>query len=371
MLKILLIYYEPRPSGQTTHVLSLIQGLDRQNYHLTLALPPHLQQSLPRLNRANLDIIPLPIRKLIWGPGLIRSLIRLIRRHKIDIVHVHSQEAGLPMRLVAWLAGTAKIIYTPQTIDIRRANWQGVYLQIERMLAHLTDLIISVNEFDRKRLISLSISANKVVTIPNGIDLTRFDALINPSHIREDLGLLAGRPLIMQVGRLSPQKKPLAFLKGAAVVARRYPEAQFALIGEGPLQAALVQQIQALGLQEQVHLLGWRDQAFKLLAAADIVTLTSQWEGTPYALLEAMAWSRPIVTTAANGCSEVVNHGVTGYLAPVGDIDAWADAVINLLDDPAKAATMGQQGRYRVEQCFSLEQMIRQIESVYEQVANH
>ena len=105
------------------------------------------------------------------------------------------------------------------------------------------------------------------------------------------------------------------------------------------------------------------------MPAADVVTLTSRWEGTPYTLLEAMACSRPVVATAVNGCSDVVVDGGTGFLAPPGDTTAWAGRIVDLLRDPAMAAGMGQRGRSRVEQRFSLREMVARTESLYQRVA--
>jgi glycosyltransferase involved in cell wall biosynthesis len=115
--------------------------------------------------------------------------------------------------------------------------------------------------------------------------------------------------------------------------------------------------------------LGWRDEAFKLMAAADVVSLTSRWEGTPYTLLEAMAWSRPAAATAVNGCTEIVVDGDTGFLVSPGDTIAWARRITDLLSDPVMAAALGQQGRRRVEERFSLREMVARIESLYQQVA--
>ena len=177
------------------------------------------------------------------------------------------------------------------------------------------------------------------------------------------------QPLTMQVGRLSRQKDPLTFAKGAALVLQHRPDAQFALVGEGPLRDAVASRVHELGLQGRVHLLGWRDRAYRLMAAADVVTLTSRWEGLPYTLLEAMAWSRPVVATAVNGCPEVVIDGLTGFLVAPGDAAAWAQRVLALLNDPAGAAAMGQRGRRRVEERFSLREMVARIERLYLQVA--
>jgi glycosyltransferase involved in cell wall biosynthesis len=152
-------------------------------------------------------------------------------------------------------------------------------------------------------------------------------------------------------------------------VIQERPDAQFALVGEGPLRDAVAARIRELGLSGHIHLSGWHDKAFKLMAAADVVSLTSRWEGAPYTLLEAMAWSRPVVATAVNGCPEIVVDGNTGFLVPPGDATAWARRIVDLLSDPAMATAMGQRGRRRVEERFSLREMVARIESLYQQMA--
>ena len=368
MLRLLLIYYEPHASGQTTHVLSLARGLDRSRYQVTVVLPDRLRESVTAVRRLGVEVVPLPLRKVLWPPSAILAVSRLIRERKADIVHIHSQEAGLAGRVVAWLCRAPAIVYTPQTIDIRRARLHWLYTSSERMLARVTDVIVSVNERDRRRLIEFGISPHKVLTVPNGIDLARYERPPDAAALRADLGLDADRPLVMQVGRLSAQKDPLVFVDGAAQVLDRCPDVQFALIGGGPMEEVLAGRIQDLGLGGRVHLLGWRDRAYRLLAAADLVTLTSRWEGMPYVLLEAMAWSRPVVATAINGIPEIVADGITGLLAPAANPAAWAEAVLQLLEDPSRAAAMGRRGRLRLEERFTVEQMLGRTEALYESV---
>ena len=201
--------------------------------------------------------------------------------------------------------------------------------------------------------------------LANGVDLGEFGAPSDKQGLRRALGLDAERPLVLQVGRLRTQKDPLAFAEGAAKVLRMCPDAQFALVGDGPLGDRVAAYIQELKLERSVHLVGWVAGASKLMAAADVVTLTSHWEGMPYVLLEAMGWSRPVVATAVNGCPEVVVHGLTGWLVQAGDTAAWARSVASLLNDPVKATEMGVQGRRRLEERFSLQEMISRVETLY------
>ena len=143
--------------------------------------------------------------------------------------------------------------------------------------------------------------------------------------LRHSLELDPEPPLVLQVGRLSATKDPVAFVEGAALVAHDRPDAQFALIGDGPLKGQVAASIRELGLERHVHLLGWREHASRFMPAAAVVTLTSRWEGAPYALFEAMACSRPVVATAVNGCPEIVTQGQTGFFVPPGKPAASAD----------------------------------------------
>jgi glycosyltransferase involved in cell wall biosynthesis len=382
-LNVLQVYYEPAPAGQTKHVFALADALSRHGHTVTVVMPDNLgrrqladadKSASSGANQASIVLVPLPMRKLFWPWESVLALWRLVRDAEPDIVHVHSLEAGLCGRLTSWLASRSRrnsthIAYTPQTIDIRRARWHVLYRLLERFLGTFTDAVISVNRADRQRLLRWGIPPHKVVAIHNGVELGALGDYPNVASARQSLGLDVDRPLVMQVARLSAQKDPLAFVQGAALVVRRRPDAQFALVGQGPMRDAVASCIQALGLGKHVHLLGWRDQAHRLMAAADIVTLTSRWEGSPYSLLEAMAASRPVVATAVNGCPEIVADRETGLLVPPGDVPAWAARVAELLNRPALAAEMGVQGRRRAEQLFSVQTTTRHTEQLYRSLA--
>lgn len=369
MLSILLMYYEPIRAGQTTHVLGLARALKARGHRVTVVMPDDLARSADALWQATVEVVPLPMGKVAWPLRSVAAVVRLIRRQEFDVVHVHSQEAGLLGRAVAWLAGARSIVYTPQVIDIRRAKWHWLYAALECLLARVTDAIISVNESDRERMIGWGISPHKVVSIPNGIDLSGFHRRGDVLRVRQELGLQPGCPLVMQVGRLTAQKDPVAFVQGAAEVIEACPSAQFVLVGEGPLEDAVSTRARELGLDGAVHLTGWRDDATRLMAAADVVTLTSRWEGMPHTLLEAMACSTPVVSTAVNGCTEVVVQGSTGFLVPPGDVSVWTSRVVDLLQDAEMRGRMGRMGRERLEEEFSLDKVVSRIEKLYRGVA--
>ncbi len=358
-IRLLYVYYEPNPSGQTEHILTLVQRLDRKRFEITVVLPDLLESQAVRFAETGAQVVLLPIRKLFWQPAAFSGLWRIIRQGKYDIVHVHSQEAGMVARLLARLAGAKGLFYTPHTINIRRRGLQTIYRLVERLLARLTDRIISVNEADRQSMITRGIPADKVVTVYNGVDLDNFTDPILTTD--------SPSPVVMQVGRLSEQKAPLDFIEGARRVLQKRPDVRFVLVGDGPLFEQVQTQIKRDGLEKQVFAIGAQANAFRLIRTADIVTLTSHWEGSPYSVLEAMAWSKPVVATAVNGCPELVADGVTGFLTPRGQPKLWAERVLCLLSDPQTARQMGEQGRRRLEANFTLTEMVAKISALYEE----
>jgi glycosyltransferase involved in cell wall biosynthesis len=364
-LKILQIYYEPLLSGQTTHVLSLSKGLVLRDHDVTVVLPDMLRAISSEYVDAGVKVVSLSMRKLFWPMKSIIAFLNLLRRERYEIVHVHSQEAGVIARCLSWLGRAQKIFYTPQTIDIRQNQWHNLYIFMECTLAHITNRIFSVNQVDAKRMINWGIPAEKVSIVPNGIELSQFENLDDRGVICRRLGLNPDHPVVMQVGRLSPQKDPEMFLKGANYVLSSISEAQLVWIGEGPLFMEVKSEVESLQMQDKIHLLGRIDQAYRCLAAADVVTSTSRWEGLPYSILEAMACSKPVVTTAVNGCSEIVINGKTGYTVEVGDAFGWAKSILHLIADPQQAQLMGSAAKRLVEEKYSLSKMVSLIEQAY------
>jgi len=262
-------------------------------------------------------------------------------------------------RILAKLAGVKKIVYTPQTIDVRNKKIFGLYKLFEFLLSKITTKMISVNERDRERLIQWGIPANKIKTIYNGIDLTH-----NMGHERTQ-NFKKESSVILQIGRLSPQKDPVKFIEGAKIILEAYPRAKFLMVGNGSLQNEVEEKISELELRDKVSVIGYQENVTELLKSADIITLTSAWEGTPYSIIEAMAWGKPVVVTDVNGCAEIVENEKTGFISQYADVADWSQKVIFLLKNPDLAAEYGKAGRLKAEMNFSINKMMSSIEQVY------
>ncbi len=363
-----MVLYEPSSSGHGTHVVSLVKSLKNDRYRITVVCPTSNVLTIERLRRAGVTVVPLPIRKLRNVRALLR-LVRLLKREKVHIIHIHGQEAGIWGRIAAWIAGVPVVVYTPQTVDIRQKRFQGLYYLIERLLASVTDMLISVNEGDRLRLISEGIiSPQKTTTIHNGIEVRDFPVGVDIGTTKRNLGIESEGPVVAQIGRLSEQKGPLYLLEAAAQISQVRSDVTFLMVGEGPLRAQIEARAKELGLSNNLLLPGWRSDVPAIMSCVDVVVLPSLWEGLPYVVLEAMASAKPVVATAVNGCRELVRHGQTGLLVPPADSRALAEAVLTLLNDRETAVQMGEHARQLVEKSFSLDRMVGRVDAVYQEL---
>jgi glycosyltransferase involved in cell wall biosynthesis len=146
--------------------------------------------------------------------------------------------------------------------------------------------------------------------------------------------------------------------------------AALAVVGDGPLRAALAESAERLGVASHVELLGDRADVRDVLAALDVFVLPSRTEGMSNALLEAMATGLPVVATAVGGTPEVIADGSSGLLVPVDDPAAMAAAIVRVLDDPSLAGRLGAAARQTVEERYGAKSMVRRLEAVYAAVAN-
>ena len=302
-----------------------------------------------------------------WRLDALWRLYYLLRRKRPLILHASMFHANVLGRVLGRLAGVPIIVTWRHSVGI---GWQGREW-VNRWTALLNDKAIAVCELARRIEIQRTkVPSDRVVTVYNGLDVRRF-SLVNPSsvvQIRHSLGVRSGALLLGAVGRLSPEKDYANLLAAMAKVQKHVPTARLFIVGDGELRERLEIQAQSLGLSDVVTFTGIRDDVPEILAALDIFVLSSRREGLPLAVLEAMAAGLPVVATVVGGVPEVVVDGVTGFLVPPLNPVALAEALLSLLQDPARCKAMGRAGYKRVKQCFSMEQMTRQIESLYEEL---
>ncbi len=300
------------------------------------------------------------------GPADVRRLARLrasLRRFAPHLLHAILWSGNSYGRLAALGLGIPVVIAAERVVTPYR-GWQVV---VERALDRVTDgyLVnceaIAAWQVERKRL-----PREKIEVIPNGIDLGRLPPFsLDRRAARSAAGLRRDRRLVAGVGRLDAQKDFPTFLRAAAMIAAEFPDVDFLVVGEGGERAALEALARRLGLGARVVFTGLRHDVPRLLAAVDVLALTSLYEGFPNVLLEAMATGAVAVATDVGGCRELVTSGETGLLVPPRAPAAVAAAVGRVLRDPALARRLATAARQRVEGAFSIDVMARRTMDAY------
>lgn len=296
-----------------------------------------------------------------------RALLQEIRP---AILHTHMAKAGTVGRLAA-----ATVRPRPVTVHTFHGHVldgyfpgpvEKAFLAAERLLARRTDVLIAVSPQVRDSLVELGVGdPERWRVVPLGLELAPFAAVAGPSgRLRRRLGLAPDVPLVGAVGRLVPIKDLTTLVRAVA----RLDGVHLALVGEGEARPELEALVGSLGLGERVHLPGWADDVAAWMADLDVVALTSRNEGTPVALIEALAAGRPVVATSVGGVPFVVRDGATGRLVPPADPAATADALEAALSDPAEGSRRAAVGRAEVLDRFGSERLVADIRSLYREL---
>jgi glycosyltransferase involved in cell wall biosynthesis len=335
--------------------------LDRERYQYRFAYLLPWKDSLV----GELDGAGLPVHCLRGGSGAgwVGRLRTLVRRHGIDLVHVHSPVAAAAARVVA--GRRTRIVYTEHNVWSRyhRATYAANLLTFPR-----NDHVFAVSEMVRSSVSYpgplRALPMPPVETLHHGLDPAAVATWNDAKGVRAELGIAEDAPVVGNIANFKAAKDHGTLLRAAAKVREAVPGVRFVLVGQGPLEAQARRLAAELDLDGTVVFAGFRTDAQRLAAAFDVFTLSSTYEGLPIALIEAMALGRPAVVTDVGGTPEVVTDGVQGLLVPPRDPAALADGLLRLLGDAELRAKMGAAARARAFE-FDIRKAIRRMEQVY------
>jgi glycosyltransferase involved in cell wall biosynthesis len=301
-----------------------------------------------------------------FDPRILTDLVDLARQRHVRILHVHGYAAADFGRLAARRAG-ARLVLHEHFADPKMPAYQA---WADRWLAPLTDRAIAVSGSTRDFLVrERFVPAEKVRLIWNGAPLDEFAPVPRERAlaVRRALAIPDDALVVGAVGRLSEQKGHRFLIDAVARILARRPDVRFLIAGDGDLMDLLKTQARTLGIAEKVVFAGHRSDIPDVLGAIDILGISSLYEGTPLALFEAMAAGKAIVSTAVDGCREVLLDGETGLLVPAGDAAALADALLRVIETPSlreslSASARAASRRYDVRAC------VDQMEALYDEV---
>lgn len=292
--------------------------------------------------------------------GLMRRLYRLFRQNRVDVIHTHHFNQLFYSVAAAKLLGI-RIIHTEHSIEVYKRRRYRIAL---RFLSLFCDKVTAIGS-DGARVLQerVGIPARKLQIIRAGVNVAKFDE--SRSRAKHLLGLKEQDRVASIVARLFPEKNHRLLLAAFAEVVRKVPNARLLIVGDGTEKDDIRAEIARLGLGEQVQMLGVRRDVATILAASDLFVLSSDREGLPIAVLEAMAAARPVVATAVGDLPSIVRDGETGRLVPSLDPQALAAALADVLSNPDQAAAMGETGRRLVEEHYGVKKMIAEHEALY------
>lgn len=298
------------------------------------------------------------------------QLVRLMRKFNPDIVHTHTAKAGTLGRLAARLAGVPVVVHTYHGHVFHgyfSKSATRVFLAVERLLARLSTRLLTVSPTVRKELLGLGIGTpEQLIVMPLGLDLERFrqsDGL--RGQLRAELGFDPDTPLVGIVARLAPIKSHETFLTAAALIAARNARTRFVIVGDGERRGPLETLSRSLGLEDRVVFLGWRRDLDRIYADLDVVALTSQNEGSPVSLIEAMAARCAVVSTRVGGVPDLIQHRIDGLLVPPANAEALADAMGELLADAALRHSLGSAAAAKAYPAYSATRLLDDMDRLY------
>lgn len=359
--------------GGTENVLTqLMERLDRSQVRPLLCClyePGELGDRLIKAGHA----IDHHLAKSRWDLGLPIRLFRLFRKEKVDVLFLVNQPliqfwgtwcgilAGVPVRITA-IRSTGKINRIQRRLFINQLTFPWINCVTALSQTHKSYLV------EKEK-----IDPRKIEIIPNGVDFSRFNRQEGGDLLRASLGVPREAKVAGIVAMLRPEKAHDIFLKAAAKVVKGTPEAYFLIVGDGVERSRLESLSAELGIAKNVRFLGARDDIPEILKALDVGVLSSNpvVETLSNSVLEYMAAGKPVVATRVGTLPEVIVEGQTGFLVEPGDWSGLADRMTKLFQDPSLAERMGRAGRQRVEKHYSVDQMVRMTEALFERLLNH
>jgi len=368
-IRVLELLVTTSPGGGPKHVWDLVQHLPRSEFDLVIGAPRD-GTFFDRFRDRGLEVVEFPLSSL--GARHFHLTRRLISRLDIDVVHTHGTGPGCYGRLVArWMRVPAIHTFHGLHYSGYSPLSRHLYLALERQLARGSHTIINVSRSQHLEGLGLRLfRPEQGVVIVNGVDIEGMERVLLESPIRrESLGLTAADVVIGCVSRFDPVQRIELLVEALRRLRARFPRLVLVLVGGGGEQQRIRRLVFEGGVSEQVIFTGFLESPARIQPVLDLYVASARKEGLPPSILEAMAAGLAVVATDVPGHRDVVVPGETGLLVTPEDPAALADAIAALLTDPARRKSLGQAGRERVRQEFSISAMVDATAAAYRRAA--
>ena len=316
-----------------------------------------------RINAEKAGMLFHPVSMLgPWDIGALFRLFKLIKQRRINIIHTHSS-------VDSWLGG-----YAGRLTGIMVARTRHLSVPVNtnpvNFVYRLPQAVFTTGQSIRRHLVDdYNLSAERVFSVPTGIDPERFKPSPPDLTLQEELGINPGETVIAIIAVLRSWKRHDLFCHMARHLLERYPDLRFLIVGDGPIRAKITQLVEELGLKPNLAMTGHRPDVERVLSLCHICVLASdKAEGVPQAVLQQLAMEKAVVAAEAGDVAEAVRHEQTGLLVEINSWPALAQAVERFLHDKELARRLGKNGRQMVIQEYSLTHMLNRTEEIYSQL---
>lgn len=348
--------------GQENRTLNEMLTLREMGHGAVLACQPGAKLGV-RAREAGFEVHEIPMRGVLDIPAM-RALRRVMRQASVDVLNTHSSKDTL----VAGLA--ARSLFGQRPIIVRTRH---LALPITSRFTYSTlpDHTVTVSAFVGDYLAQAGVPRRQITAVPTGIDLSRYQRSPEGGTLKAELGFQPETVLVGTVAILRKKKGHAELLDAIPRILEKHPEARFVFAGDGPQTENLKTQIEQMGLQDKVFMLGLRRDVINVLQSLDIFVLPTHQEALGTAYIEASAMGLPCIGTQVDGVPEVVADRQTGLLVPAKDSAAIAQALLTLLDDAPLRQRMGEAARARVAEIFSRQAMVEGMLGVYRRLLGY
>jgi glycosyltransferase involved in cell wall biosynthesis len=341
--------------GQEIRILTETRWLLQHDWDARIVCQP-ASRLLAEARAAGLPVTPLVMRGALDVRALL-GLRRLLRAHGADIVHTHSS-------VDSWLATVAA---KSAGVPVVRSRHVSIPILPRRALVYrLADRVLTTGDAIKRLVERAGVPAERVVSVPAGVDTARFHPGVSGKAVREELGLDPDARVVGLVANVRGSKGHRYFLEAAREIVAAVPAARFLVVGDGVGFEDVRRRVAEMGLQASVVMTGFRRDVPEVMAALDVLVLPSvKSEATSQVIPQALAVGVPVVATRVGGIPEIVRDGETGLLVPPADAPALAAAIRALLDDPARAAGLAAAGQALVRERYTVDAMMAATTAVY------
>jgi glycosyltransferase involved in cell wall biosynthesis len=346
--------------------------LDNASFEYEVAyLLPYKNALVSSFERAGVPVFCLNHTRS-YDVRVVPHLVRLLRDRQVDLLHLHLPYTGILGRVASRMTPVQAVVYTEHNLW-ERYHW--LTSAANRLTFAYNDAVIAVSEEVKHSIQSrYNLNGNlngrpKLCTILNGVDADQLEAdSQGRTGVKPEFGIPDDHQLVVHVANFTPKKRHQDLAQAARLVIDREPQVSFLLVGQGPLEPDIRAQVKNLNLENNVVFAGFRTDAPRIIGAADVFVLPSQFEGLPIAMLEAMALGRPVIASRVGGVPEVISDGVDGLLIDPLRPDQLAEKILTVIKCLELREKLSTNAVRKVREHFGIKRMVNSTEALYTSV---